>query len=337
MLSLANSFEFIQAKIHGLRSRVYEQDRLDELCDLRTVAQLWHRLYPDATPGDHRELQRRLLSDHVRTLEVVRRHLPGAVAPLYVWMMQRLQIENLKVLLRAWKAHEPFERVAPFLAPVAKDLELDARAFLKADGLADLVALIPDPALRAAAERGSASYADKGDTFFLEAALDGAYYTGLLTRERELPSPHREGVELVIRGEIAVYDILTLFRLKLNYGLRYEQAARFFVPGARHAAELDRLFAFPDFSDMVKFLPHDLFPLNDGQGILTIADLERALWRRLFQIANSQFYHSVADLGIAVAFYTIKRVELANLFHVIEAVRYDLAPGAIRQGLIRAR
>ena len=54
MLSLANSFEFIQAKTHGLRSRVYEQDRLDELCDLRTVAQLWHRLYPDATPGDHR-------------------------------------------------------------------------------------------------------------------------------------------------------------------------------------------------------------------------------------------------------------------------------------------
>jgi len=337
MLPLASSFEFIQAKTHGMRSRVYELERLDELCDLRTIAQLWHRLYPEANPGDHRELQRRLLADHVHALEAVRRHMPASLLALYTWMVRRLQVENLKVLLRAWKVHEPPQNVLPFLAPVAKDLQLNAGAFLKADGLADFIPLIPDAALRSAAERGAAHYADTGQTFFVEAALDTAYYTGLLGRQSELPEPHQSGTEVLVRGEIALYDILTLFRLKLNYGLRYEQATRFLVPGARHAVELDRLFAFPDFGDMVGFLPRDLLPIGDSPAVLTVADLERALWQRLLQVANRQFYQCVADLGSAVAFYTIKRVELANLFHVIEGVRYEMGPGAIRQTLIRAR
>jgi len=338
MISLIpTSVEFIQAKTHGLRSRVYEHERLDELCDLRSVGQLWHRLYPDATPGDHRELQRRLLADHVGALDGIRRFLPDALAPLYVWMMRRFQVENLKVLLRAWRAREPLARVRPFLAPLARDLELDAAAFLKAGGLADFLALVPDAALRSAAEAGAAHYADTGQTFFVEAALDVAYYSGLVARQRALPAAHRAGTDALVGNEIAAYNILTVFRLKLNYGLPYEQAARFLAPGARHAAELDRLFAFPDFGDMVKLLPPDLLPRDGGRAIATIADLERALWQRILQVANRQFYHSVADLGAAVAFYTIKRVELANLFHVVEGVRYGMAPGAIREGLIRPR
>jgi vacuolar-type H+-ATPase subunit C/Vma6 len=337
MLSLGTSFEFIGAKTHGMRSRVCEGDRLEELCDLRTVAQLWHRLCPEATPGDHRGLQRRLLADHVRTLETIRRFLPADLVGIYTWMMQRFQIENLKVLLRAWKAKVTVAEIVPFLAPLEKDLQLDASAFVRAEGLAEFIALIPDGALRAAADKGAASYADTGQTFFVEAALDGAYYAGLLARQRALPEPHAAGTDILVRDEIAACDILALFRLKLNYGLRYEQATRFLIPGARHAVALDRLFAFPDFGDMVSFLPRDLLPVGDTRPILTIADLERALWQRLLQVANRHFYHRVGDLGTAVAFYTIKRVELANLFHIIEGVRYEMSPGAIRQGLIRSR
>jgi len=38
-----------------------------------------------------------------------------------------------------------------------------------------------------------------------------------------------------------------------------------------------------------------------------------------------------------VAFFAIKRVELANLIRVIEGVRYGMPPHAIRQGLIRVK
>jgi vacuolar-type H+-ATPase subunit C/Vma6 len=86
---------------------------------------------------------------------------------------------------------------------------------------------------------------------------------------------------------------------------------------------------------MVARIPGDLLPRGPLPELRTIADLERVLWERALQRANTQFYQSVGDLGAAVAFYAIKRVELANLFRVIEGVRYGMEPDAIRQGLIR--
>jgi vacuolar-type H+-ATPase subunit C/Vma6 len=337
MQPLAGSFEFIQAKVHALRSRVYEHERLDDLCDLRTIAQLWHRLYPEADPGDHRTLQRRLLADHIHTLETVRRHLPSELTDFYAWMMRRYQVENLKVLLRAWKAHEPIEQVLPFLAPLMPDMALDPRPFLRTSSLGDFLMLIPVAELRVAGERAGARYADTGETFFIETAFDTAYYAHLLDRHEGLPARHREGTHALILNEVSIFDILSIFRLKLNYGMRYEQAAVFLVPAIGGPMELERLYDYPDFGDMVERIPEELLPHAPRPEIETIADLELALWERGLQRANAQFYHSVEDLGAAVAFATIKRMELANLFRVIEGMRYGLSPEAIRQGFIRPR
>jgi vacuolar-type H+-ATPase subunit C/Vma6 len=335
MLPLASSFEFIQAKAHGLRSRVYELDRLDDLCDLRTIPQLWHRLYPEDSPADHHELQRRLLADHVATLEVIRRHLPERLAPLYTWMMRRYQIENLKVLLRAWKAHEPVQRVLPFLAPGGGEFALDAAAFLAAPDLSDFLLLIPESDLRSATLQGAPQVAQAGETFFAEAALDATYYTGLLERHQQLPPPHREGTAAVVHLEAAVYNILAVFRLKLNYAIPYEKARAFLVQGTPRAFELERLYDYPDFGDMLGLIPREVVRPEDLLEVTAIPDLEPVLWERLLHVANRQFYRSVGDLGAVVALYTVKRVELANLIRVIEGVRYGMKPTVIRRGLIR--
>lgn len=336
-MPLSGDFDYIQAKVHGLRSRVYEHERLDQLCDLRTIAQLWHRLYPEADPGDHHELQRRLLADHVAALESVRNHLPENFAPLYAWMMRRYQVENLKVILRGWKAREPVERVLPFLAPLRAELALDAAELLRAADLASFVRLIPEAALRAAALEAAPQHAETGETFFVEAALDAAYYEGLMALAALLRGVHRGPCEALVRREAALYSTLAIFRLKLNYGLPAERARAFVAKGALGPAVVERLFAYPDFRDMLRHVPAELLSPDAAAGIFTIADLERVLWERLLQEANRRFYRSVGDLGLVVAFYTVKRAELANLIRVIEGVRYGMGPGDIRRGLMRPR
>ncbi|HPD14820.1 MAG TPA: V-type ATPase subunit [Planctomycetota bacterium] len=336
-MPLSGDFDYIQAKVHGLRSRVYELDRLDALCDLRTVAQLWHRLYPEADAQGHHELQRRLLADHVAELASVQPHLPEPLGPLYAWMMRRFQVENLKVILRAWKAHEPPERVLPFLAPLRGGLALEAAPLLRAADLASFVLGIPEPQLRAAALEAAPQHAEAGETFFVEAALDAAYYTRLLSLAAELPALHRRTCEPLVRLEAAIYNTLAIFRLKLNYHLAQEKARAFLAQGALHLVQVERLFDYPDFRDMLAHVPRELVRPEDAARLFAIADLERAVWERLLRVANRQFYRSVGDLGLVVAFYTVKRVELANLIRVIEGVRYGLAPTLIREGLIHPR
>jgi len=328
-------FDFIQAKIHGLRSRVYELERLDELCDLRTLAQLWHRLYPQAEPADHHALQRRLLADHVGTLETVRQHLPDRFTPFFTGLMRRFQVENLKVVLRGWRAREPLERVAPLLAPLSAEFALPARALLEAPALADLLALVPLPELRAAGEKATAQHDETGETFFVEIAFDAAYYEGLLARHRQLPGAHRRATEALVRLEVAAYNVLCLFRLRLNYGLPYEEACDLLAPLAPLPLPLERTYEGADFADMLELVPRQLLPRDAAEAVRDIGGLERALWERLLQVANRQFYRSTADLGGIVAFCTIKRIELANLIRVVEGVRYGLGTQAIRKGLLR--
>lgn len=336
-MPLSGDFDYIQAKAHGLRSKVYELERLDELCGLRTLSQLWRRLYPEADAADHQALERRLLADQVAALEAIFAQVPRNLAALAAWMMRRYQVENLKVLLRGWKAREPAERVAPFLAPLRGELALDAAAFLRAADLASWVLRVPEGALRAAALAAAPEHAETGETFFVEAALDAAYYTGLLGLAGRLPALHRRACEGLVRREAALYSTLAIFRLKLNHALPRERVRPFLAGGALPRATVERLFDYPDFRDMLRHVPRELLNPKDTAGIATIADLERVLWEQLLQDANRRFYRSEGDMGLLVAFYTIKRVELANLIRVIEGVRYGMTAEAIRRGLMQPR
>jgi len=334
-MPLSGDFDFIQAKLHGQRSRVYERERLDELCELRTTDQLWARLYPEAEPAGHRELERQLLADHVAALDSVRLHLPERLAPFGAWVMRRYQIENLKTLLRAWKAREPLARVQPLLAPLRRDLALDAAAFLNAPGLPDFIRLIREEALRDAALRSVPQYEETQGTFFVESALDGTYYAGLLERHAALRPAPREQTKALVGLEVAVYNVLAAFRLKLNYGIPYKQALPFLANGVPEARRLRRLYESPEFREMRGAIPHEM-ARRDGLAVAsTIAELEVLFWERLLEVANRQFYRSAGDLGGVVAFFIVKRAELANQIRVIEGVRYGVEPGGIKQGLLR--
>jgi vacuolar-type H+-ATPase subunit C/Vma6 len=217
------------------------------------------------------------------------------------------------------------------------ELALDAAELLKAADLASFVVLVPEPTLRAAALAAAPQHAETGETFFVESALDAAYYARLLALAADLPAAHRRPCQPLIGREAAIYNILAIFRLKLNYGLTGERAGPFLARGAIHAVLAERLFDYPDFRDMLAHVPRELLAAEDAAAVFTIADLERVLWERLLQAANRRFYLSVGDLSLVVAFYTVKRTELANLIRVIEGVRYGMSPEAIRRGVMRPR
>ncbi len=332
---LSGDLDYLQAKVHGLRSKLYEGHRLDDLADLRTVPQLWHRIYPDAEPSDHHDLQRQLLADHVRTLDILRLHLPQGLTGIATWMLRRFQLENIKVLLRARKSRQPLERVQPYLARLPRDFSLPEQAILQADSLADVLLNIPVEEFRKGGQRGAALQAETGDTVFVELGLERAYYQGLLAQQARLPSRHRRAAEALVRHEAAAHTLLCLFRLKLNYDVPYERAQAFFGSDVIPPFRLERLYSYPVFDDMLDRVPREFLPREAGDELHAVADLERVLWRRLLQMANRQFYRSVDDIGAVLAFFVLKRVELANLIRVIEGVRCGLPPRAIRSGFIQ--
>ena len=101
-MSDASSMEmnFLAALLHGRRSRLAEDGRLDELCSVRTVEELARRIYPRDAFASAIELQRRLVEDYLKELSRLAGGTEADPLGLLAWWPVRMQVENLKVVVR---------------------------------------------------------------------------------------------------------------------------------------------------------------------------------------------------------------------------------------------
>ena len=90
--------DFLAAKLHGWRSRLAEDERLDELSRIRTVAELARRIAPEGSFRDAAPLQRHLIEAQSAAGDSPSL---GTRRRLLNWQRTRFQAESLKVLARA--------------------------------------------------------------------------------------------------------------------------------------------------------------------------------------------------------------------------------------------
>jgi vacuolar-type H+-ATPase subunit C/Vma6 len=169
-------FSFIFAKLHGMRARLYEGPRLAALASLRNPFEMISTMYPRLEQRGLRGFESRLASEHVRELNRVRTLLDGDAQQFFTWQLQRYRIENIKVLLRAWKSRQSPEEVQTFLVDLPARYALPVEKLLSAPKLPDFIAQVPDRRFRDGISRGARQFQESNKLFFIEAGLDAAYF-----------------------------------------------------------------------------------------------------------------------------------------------------------------
>jgi len=328
------NYDFLCARLRGVRASLYERDRLSRLCDCTSLEQLLRQLYPGRQIGDHIALERALTESHVSQLARVAKHLAGAERKLFAWLLCHYQLEALKVIFRCWANHEPMDVLTRYLPELPRKLALPVELLMQANSLGGFAAAVPVPVLRRALQRLQGQDQRPEDLYPVQATLDHAYYAELRTILRRVPERHRLPAQRMVRLDVAIYDILVLARGRLNYSLSFDElvapvvAAGELLAGSRAR----RLGQAGDLAQLLDALPRAL--RRAGAAAQDVQNLEHALWTRLYDVANHSFYTRLFDLGTVAAFYYIKRVELANLIRVVESVRAGLPPDRIRTQLI---
>jgi len=328
--------DFVNAKAHACRSMLYEKDRLAALAACRDLLELSRQLYPgeaifDRSTDPATDLQRRFVADHVAALARLSRALSGRHRDFYDWMLRRYQIENFKVHLRA----RAEDAAAPpsALVSLPSFLALPEEACRAASDVPALLQALPDPVLRAGAETALDHYRDKRKAFFIETALDQAYFNELEQRGRRLPRADGQALLPLIRHEIDAYNVLGVIRLRLYHQVEFSDLKGFLpTGGSLRQSDLRRIADGADFQAMVAVVPDTL--RRDGEALAGVGDLEAALWTGLYYRANRAFYGPMVDLGPAVAFAYLKRAELANLIRISEALRLGMERRDILSRLI---
>jgi len=328
-------FDFLFAKLHGMRSLLWEAGRLDELLGKRNLAEVFSSLSGGKTFESHIQFEKELVQRHISDLFSVGMFLSGANGEFFLWLLRRYQVENLKVILRHWAHKKERKELEAIMVELPDELALPVEKLLEAPGLASFLQAIPVKELRDAAGQGALYFEQKGSTFLIETGLDQGYLATLRQFQEKLSAPHRAGSGPLLRLEIDLYNCLLIFRARFGYGLSPEEIRPFLTTGGANLS-LEALLGMlksNTFEEMAGALPAPLLQGSDGGKPADAGELETILFKTLYFRANHRFYSSTSDIGKLIAFFYIKRIELMNLIRLTEGFRFALPAQVLRKNL----
>ncbi len=324
---------FLNALLRGRRSRLYEGERLGDLVG-RSVEVIAARLAPQAHIADDLDLERALLSACVADFAGLLRHLGGGRCRLFLALLQRYPVENLKVLLRHWTVRESGRSPQGYLIDLPPILEMRSDALVNSTALAQFIANIPIRCVRDAAD-SALEFTHGRKTALLEMAFDRGYWLGVREAAQEIPGRMMEtALEPVVRESDALRVLATL-RAARVYNLPWETLQRLLAPamGDVSDAALRSLYEAPDAARASEVAARICGRAPTAEEAADVGRLEDMAWRNLADRANRQYYARCAGFPTLISYYYLRRNEFRDLLKVIHMTRYGRDEDEVRREL----
>jgi vacuolar-type H+-ATPase subunit C/Vma6 len=320
--------DFLIGRVRAIHSRAYEGRRLADLLNLRTPADLAQDLLPGEPASD---LQRRLLEKYVGLILLIWRHLQPPQDRLFQVQGLRLELENLKFLLRVRLLEGRAPPGQPPLVPLPAEFQWPGLHESPLGGVKDVVAAIDDPRMRYAVGEAVKGFEATGSPLVLEARLDQAWFALLGRAFAGLDAADRNALRRLLHFEANAYNLLFLLRGRVNHQVEPEQLARLVAPLGGSAGWTRQAAQGEDVREIVGHAPAEMQRLlaNVPPEIPAVERRLREGWAEAARAA----YHYSFNIAVPYGFVVLKRIELANLTVVAEGLRYGLGADEVNSKL----
>jgi len=332
------SFDFLNAKLRGRRSFLYEGARLRELAELPSLQELaWH-LYPRQDIRDVFELERRMLGSCVRELAWVLLYLRGSFGVLYRALLDRYIVENLKVLLRLFARKDEAAAPADYLIDLPPGMALPVEELLASADVEEFLARVPLAAVRACAETALPLYRESGRRAFLEMAFDCGYWQAVQEAVAQLSAIEQSQCSAPILAERDAMRLLSALRAAGVYGLPWEEFSTVLPAGGRGLGlgTLREVYGQPELEFAVQRVPGLAEAVDrhrPAEQVRELGDLEDVLWHEVIRLANRQYYARPAGPAVVVSYFYLVREELRHLLALAQMLRVGRPAAEIAERL----
>ncbi len=339
----------VLAKIGAERSQLINETKFRTLTETKSLTELTLQLRETSyqqqiakisPPLTSRKLERVFSENLIETCIKMIRNAPKNISAFLRLFLLRVEVENVKLLIKASNANlaseQKLDRIY-FSAETYLKLRSTLEATAKASDLRQTVSSLKNTEYGLALKEGMVSYEEDGSTACFDVLLDKHFYEKLFDEYQNLPRNEKSHAFPYVSLENDGFVLLTLLRGKnLHYDPNWLRLA---VPTKKfnlseETVEDIVVAADIDLALKITLESHYGHFFAKGSPAETLANAAKAFNRALFLHAKESRFTENFNIGAVLAFLTQKQTEVRNLTGVSLGVEAVLKPEDIQQKLL---
>lgn len=297
-------------------------------------------------------LEAALQKNFTRTCEELLTLSSGGIHSLISGLLLKFEANTVKTLLRTVKANLSTEKALNYIVPVGNLNEQACRKVLEnSETLEDVIDVVSEYDYGEALETAFDVYLKTKDFHVLEVALDRYVYFNLWKNAGNLWGLDKKIAKNIFGLEIDLVNVKTVFRCKkMNLNLAEIKQYLIDVSSVFDKIALNKAITAKDTQSTIDSLfksgkdalarDHQyIFDELQKSTITSLSNLENVLDRGLLDANLRMIKRHTAffNVGLLLAFLTLKRFEIKNLRAIIRGSEAGIVPERVKEMLIFKR
>lgn len=281
-------------------------------------------------------LEQRIVSSVLDDCEILARPLRGLERDFMIHWVHRLELSNLKAILRGKLAGRSMQDISADLLDAGSFTTLPVEQLLRTEDFSELLRLLADTSFADIARQARAAFESERDLFAVDATVDRRYFNGL--RERALRIEARQGplFRELVDSIINRVNLVWLLRYRFVYMLPPAQVFYLLIPSSSrlNTERLSVLVRLESFDDVLAALPQPLQRLMSGLG--NTFEVTQHLERNTYRAAHEVLQRAPHALARAFAYLVMREFDLRKVRAVAKSRQLQLQPEVVRYTLALA-
>ncbi len=327
-----SKYAYVYARIRARMSELMDERRIRELVDARRgdfLSLLMDTAYKDKLTQaalvevEARKIEKALKEELIDQYLMVIKSMEGAIRDVFVEFLRRLEVKNLKAVIRA-KAAEIAGTETPetdLFFPVEDFFKRRISRLSEANSIESVIEQLENP-YRGVLEEALSKYEESKRVLILENALDEEIYGAIWNRIERLRGKDKEIVRKIIGTEYDLTNLMTLLRCK-SEGIAEAEISEYLLPDTHTFyfnadAMNDSMFA-KDVSTAIQLMPASVYKevlsetLSSYEAEQSLIPFENALLQYFFVVIKDILRGYPINIGTAIGFLYLKEIEIGNL------------------------
>jgi Archaeal/vacuolar-type H+-ATPase subunit C len=330
------TYAFTNAKVRAMLSYLIDPSVFAALLDSKNIYELidelkktrYQKIFADVNPDplDLFALERGLLLSDIEIYGKVRDSLSGKKEKEFVSiLMQRYEIEDLKVILRLWHSKEPVLAEDYILGRKIKH-DIDYKRIASAETIEEVILLLDKTDYKEPLLLARDKFKSTKSLFYLEASLDVDYYNRLAACIGAFSATDKRVASKILVIEVDSENIQWLIKIRKYYGLALGDMLEWLMPGGsiKVHSVLRGLYASGGMAKVIEAIALGPYLPVKNLAEENIHLIENFLHEILLKEVKSALGGDPFTIGTVFGYLILKRRETKNIISLLYAKAYGV-------------